>query len=121
MTRFGLCVASAVTAASWSRRNASHTWYVSFIKEWDGADDFIINFFTFLILYNNLVPILLCVSLNIIKMLQANRITPDANMVYKGTHAVARTPELNEELRQVEYVFDNKTCTLTSNIMEFRS
>nr|KAE8935242.1 Phospholipid-transporting ATPase 3 [Phytophthora fragariae] len=109
-----------LVAASWSRRNASRVWYLPFIKEADGADDFVVNFFTFLILYNNLVPISLYVSLDIIKVLQANRITSDVNMVYEGTHAVARTSELNEELGQVEYVFSDKTGTLTCNVMEFR-
>ncbi|KAG3025734.1 Phospholipid-transporting ATPase 3 [Phytophthora cactorum] len=119
-TMFGLCLASAIAAASWSQKNASRLWYLPFIKEADQADDFIVNFFTFLILYNNLVPISLYVSLDIIKVLQANRITGDSKMMYDGVHAVARTSELNEELGQVEYVFSDKTGTLTCNVMEFR-
>ncbi|KAG3112212.1 Phospholipid-transporting ATPase 3 [Phytophthora idaei] len=119
-TMFGLCLASAIAAASWSRKNASRLWYLPFIKEADQADDFIVNFFTFLILYNNLVPISLYVSLDIIKVLQANRITGDSKMMYDGVHAMARTSELNEELGQVEYVFSDKTGTLTCNVMEFR-
>ncbi|KAE8887596.1 hypothetical protein PF002_g17537 [Phytophthora fragariae] len=71
-------------------------------------------------LYNTLVPISLYVSLDIIKVLQTNRITSAANMVYERTHAVARTSELDEELGQVEYVFSDKTSTLTCNVMEFR-
>ncbi|ETI48444.1 hypothetical protein L917_07193 [Phytophthora nicotianae] len=119
-TMFGLCLASAIAAASWSKNSASRLWYLPFIKEADQVDDFIVNFFTFLILYNNLVPISLYVSLDIIKVLQANRITGDEDMVYDGVHAVARTSELNEELGQVEYVFSDKTGTLTCNVMEFR-
>ncbi|KAE9003937.1 Phospholipid-transporting ATPase 3 [Phytophthora fragariae] len=118
--RIAVSPTAQLVAASWSRRNASRVWYLPFIKEADGADDFVVNFFTFLILYNNLVPISLYVSLDIIKVLQANRITSDVNMVYEGTHAVARTSELNEELGQVEYVFSDKTGTLTCNVMEFR-
>ncbi|KAK1936943.1 Phospholipid-transporting ATPase 3 [Phytophthora citrophthora] len=119
-TMFGLCLASAIAASHWSKTNANRVWYLPFIKEADQADDFIVNFFTFLILYNNLVPISLYVSLDIIKVLQANRITGDFNMSFEGTNAIARTSELNEELGQVEYVFSDKTGTLTCNIMEFR-
>ncbi|RLN47248.1 hypothetical protein BBJ29_009536 [Phytophthora kernoviae] len=118
-TMFALCLASAIAASSWNSRNVNRVWYLPFITEPDGAS-FIVNFFTFLILYNNLVPISLYVSLDIIKVLQANRITADRNMVYEGTRAVARTSELNEELGQVEYVFSDKTGTLTCNVMEFR-
>ncbi|EEY60855.1 P-type ATPase (P-ATPase) Superfamily [Phytophthora infestans T30-4] len=119
-TMFALCLASAIAASSWSKENASRLWYLPFIKEADQVDDFIVNFFTFLILYNNLVPISLYVSLDIIKVLQANRITADSKMVYDGVYAVARTSELNEELGQIEYVFSDKTGTLTCNVMEFR-
>ncbi|KAG1683412.1 hypothetical protein DVH05_015319, partial [Phytophthora capsici] len=119
-TMFGLCLASAIAASHWSKKNANRVWYLPFIKEADQADDFIVNFFTFLILYNNLVPISLYVSLDIIKVLQANRITGDSKMSYEGNNAIARTSELNEELGQVEYVFSDKTGTLTCNVMEFR-
>ncbi len=34
--------------------------------------------------------------------------------------AVARTSNMNGDLAQVQYVFSDKTGTLTRNIMEFR-
>ncbi len=40
--------------------------------------------------------------------------------VAQGTAALARTSNLNEDLGQIEYVFTDKTGTLTCNEMEFR-
>ncbi|KAL7999163.1 putative P-type ATPase, subfamily IV, P-type ATPase, transmembrane domain superfamily [Plasmopara halstedii] len=104
-TMFGLCLASAFAAVLWSQKNANRVWYLPFLKEADKVDDGIVNFFTFLILYNNLVPISLYVSLDIIKVLQANRITSDAAMVCDNVHAVART-NFDAQCHGISKVFD---------------
>jgi phospholipid-transporting ATPase len=78
-----------------------------------------LNIFTFMILYNNLMPISLYVTLDIVKLIQAKFIEWDLDL-YSDRPAVVKNSDLNEELGQVEYIFADKTGTLTENVMEFK-
>lgn len=81
----------------------------------------IIAFLSYLILLNTVVPISLYVSVEVIRQCQSLLIDFDKRMYYapKEAYAKARTTTLNEELGQVEYVFSDKTGTLTQNLMTF--
>lgn len=78
---------------------------------------------TYWILYSNLVPISLFVTVEIIKYYQAYMIGSDLDMYYadSDTPTGVRTSSLVEELGQIDYIFSDKTGTLTRNIMEFKS
>ncbi|KAI5117211.1 hypothetical protein M0805_003499 [Coniferiporia weirii] len=88
----------------------------------DRAKGFIEDILTFIILYNNLIPISLIVTMEVVKFQQAQLINSDLDMYYAKTDtpALCRTSSLVEELGQIEYVFSDKTGTLTCNEMEFR-
>jgi len=81
------------------------------------------DFLTFWILFSNLVPISLFVTVELIKYYQAFMIGSDLDLYYEETDTptVVRTSSLVEELGQIEYIFSDKTGTLTRNIMEYKS
>ncbi|KMZ61764.1 putative Phospholipid-transporting ATPase [Zostera marina] len=82
----------------------------------------ILTMFTLLTLYSTIIPISLYVSIEMIKFIQSTQfINKDLHMYHieTDTPALARTSNLNEELGQVEYIFSDKTGTLTRNLMEF--
>ncbi|XP_044736525.1 probable phospholipid-transporting ATPase IM isoform X3 [Chrysoperla carnea] len=78
-------------------------------------------FFSYAIVLNTVVPISLYVSVEVIRFIQSFLINWDEHMFYSKTNtsAKARTTTLNEELGQVQYIFSDKTGTLTQNIMTF--
>ncbi|XP_066474828.1 phospholipid-transporting ATPase IF isoform X1 [Tiliqua scincoides] len=83
---------------------------------------FISDFLAFLVLYNFIIPISLYVTVEMQKFLGSFFIGWDLDLYHEETNEKAQvnTSDLNEELGQVEYVFTDKTGTLTENEMQFR-
>ncbi|KAI9099801.1 hypothetical protein DFS34DRAFT_507698 [Phlyctochytrium arcticum] len=83
---------------------------------------FPVNILTYIILFNNLIPLSLIVTMEAVKFVLGGLINSDLDMYHEesDTHAVARTSSLVEELGQIDYIFSDKTGTLTRNIMEFK-
>ena len=81
-----------------------------------------IAFWSYFLLNNTMIPISLIVSLEFIKLVQAFFIERDEDIYNKEKKrgATVFTSSINEELGQVEYLFSDKTGTLTCNQMEFK-
>jgi phospholipid-transporting ATPase len=118
-----LSIGSTVGASIRSWFFANQQWYLEESTSLGGrAKGFIEDILTFIILYNNLIPISLIVTMEVVKFQQAQLINSDLDMYYAKTDtpALCRTSSLVEELGQIEYVFSDKTGTLTCNEMEFK-
>jgi len=84
---------------------------------------FIITIGTWIILINNIVPISLLMTMEMVKYIQGIFISWDFHMYDLTNHQKPKvqTSTLNEELGQVKFIFTDKTGTLTKNYMEYKA
>ncbi|XP_063428807.1 phospholipid-transporting ATPase IF-like isoform X5 [Mytilus trossulus] len=101
-----------------------NSWYLPSVKEEKKltVKSALQDFLAFMVLYNYIIPISLYVTVEVQKFVGSMFIGWDLEMYDEENDqpAKANTSDLNEELGQVEYLFTDKTGTLTENDMQFR-
>jgi phospholipid-transporting ATPase len=114
-----VCFIWAGIGLQWTKDNSSAA-YLSL----PSADfsEFIQKILTYWIGYSTLIPISLYITIEVLRLILSGFIKCDINMYYEpiDRRANVRSSDLIEELGQIEFIFSDKTGTLTCNEMEFR-
>ena len=121
--QLALCGFCAVFNVSWTASSIDEATYLELKRaNTDTFYLFVVNFFSWMLLFSNFVPISLLVTLEMVKFIQAIFISWDLDLYYEEIDMPAgvQSSNLNEELGQIHYLFSDKTGTLTCNVMEFK-
>ncbi|KAI9218647.1 hypothetical protein BC828DRAFT_388015 [Blastocladiella britannica] len=91
----------------------------------DGAarllgEQLVATFFAYLVVFQNIVPISMFITIEIVKSAQAFFIHGDQHLCHDGKPCIPRTWNIADDLGATRYIFSDKTGTLTQNIMEFK-
>ncbi|KAJ4298564.1 phospholipid transporting ATPase [Collariella sp. IMI 366227] len=124
---FGILIVMCLIAAiangvAWAKTDASSSWFEYGALGGTPSLTGFITFWAALIVFQNLIPISLYISLEIVRTAQAFFIYSDIGMYYDKIDqpCVPKSWNISDDVGQIEYIFSDKTGTLTQNVMEFK-
>ncbi|NWX37677.1 AT8B3 ATPase, partial [Notiomystis cincta] len=119
VTSLGLAVASGFWARTFQEK---HSYLAALYKHTSPAQQAFLNFWGFTILLSIIIPMSMYITFEFIYLVNSCFINWDLEMYYgaKDIPAEARSTSLSDQLGQIEYIFSDKTGTLTQNIMSFK-
>ncbi|NWT92349.1 AT8B3 ATPase, partial [Urocynchramus pylzowi] len=119
VTSLGLAVASGFWARTFQEK---HSYLAALYQHTSPAQQAFLNFWGFTILLSIIIPMSMYITLEFIYLVNSCFINWDLGM-YSGAKdipAEARSTSLSDQLGQIQYIFSDKTGTLTQNIMSFK-
>ncbi|NXW58006.1 AT8B3 ATPase, partial [Eurystomus gularis] len=116
-----LCL--AIASGFWAKMfQEKHSYLSALYKHTTPAQQAFFNFWGFMILLSIIIPMSMYITFEFIYLVNSFFINWDLEMYYaaKDIPAKARSTSLNDQLGQIEYIFSDKTGTLTQNVMTFK-